>query len=264
MELKNYLYGTFIKRYKRFFVNVKIDNDVIITAHCPNTGPMTDLLTINSKVLITKINSKLGYQWQIYYEENSNITTKKHELVPIGINTHTPNKLFEELLMTNNSFITSFNNNVIFKKEFSVKDGKYSSRFDFIINNMAYPQIIKDYMFSKDYTPNFNPQYPTLLEIKNVHWKIKDGAYFPDCPTTRGSKHVAHLIYLINNKKYNGALIFIAQREDINFVSISYDKDPIFHNLVKQFLKIGGIVMAFKSIIFENTIKIKNIIPFKL
>ena len=35
--------GQFIKRYKRFFVDVKI-NGKIITAHCPNTGSMYGLL----------------------------------------------------------------------------------------------------------------------------------------------------------------------------------------------------------------------------
>ena len=35
--------GLFIKRYKRFFVDVKINNQ-IITAHCPNTGSMYGLL----------------------------------------------------------------------------------------------------------------------------------------------------------------------------------------------------------------------------
>ena len=35
--------GLFIKRYKRFFVDIKI-NDKIITAHCPNTGSMNGLL----------------------------------------------------------------------------------------------------------------------------------------------------------------------------------------------------------------------------
>ena len=35
--------GELIKRYKRFFVDVKINN-TIITAHCPNTGSMIGLL----------------------------------------------------------------------------------------------------------------------------------------------------------------------------------------------------------------------------
>ena len=35
--------GKLIKRYKRFFVDVKLDKETI-TAHCPNTGSMMDFL----------------------------------------------------------------------------------------------------------------------------------------------------------------------------------------------------------------------------
>ena len=35
--------GELIKRYKRFFVDIKVKNKVI-TAHCPNTGSMMGLL----------------------------------------------------------------------------------------------------------------------------------------------------------------------------------------------------------------------------
>ena len=37
------LQGTFIKRYKRFFADIKYKNK-IITAHCPNSGSMMGLL----------------------------------------------------------------------------------------------------------------------------------------------------------------------------------------------------------------------------
>ncbi len=35
--------GVLIKRYKRFFVDIKVKNKVV-TAHCPNTGSMMGLL----------------------------------------------------------------------------------------------------------------------------------------------------------------------------------------------------------------------------
>ena len=40
--------GEFVKRYKRFFVDVKIKGK-IITAHCPNTGSMQGLLSAGNK-----------------------------------------------------------------------------------------------------------------------------------------------------------------------------------------------------------------------
>ena len=35
--------GKLIKRYKRFFTDIKVNKE-IITAHCPNTGSMMGLL----------------------------------------------------------------------------------------------------------------------------------------------------------------------------------------------------------------------------
>ena len=59
--------GVFIKRYKRFFVDIQI-NDKIVTAHCPNTGSMLGLLKKGNKVWLSKTdnpNRKLKYTLQI-------------------------------------------------------------------------------------------------------------------------------------------------------------------------------------------------------
>ena len=38
--------GKLLKRYKRFFADIKVNNK-IITAHCPNTGSMQGLLAVS-------------------------------------------------------------------------------------------------------------------------------------------------------------------------------------------------------------------------
>ena len=50
---KKLISGELIKRYKRFFVDVKIDNKTV-TAHCPNTGSMMGLLEKGNKVWLSK------------------------------------------------------------------------------------------------------------------------------------------------------------------------------------------------------------------
>ena len=82
--------GEFIKRYKRFFVDVKIGNN-IVTAHCPNTGSMMGLLNKGNKVWLSRSDNpkrKLRYTLQII-EDNK---TK------VGINTHLTNKIVFEAL----------------------------------------------------------------------------------------------------------------------------------------------------------------------
>ena len=45
---KKLLQGTLIKRYKRFFADIKFKGK-IITAHCPNSGSMMGLLDRGNK-----------------------------------------------------------------------------------------------------------------------------------------------------------------------------------------------------------------------
>ena len=42
--------GKFVRRYKRFFTDVKV-NKSTITAHCPNTGSMMGLLNENLSLI---------------------------------------------------------------------------------------------------------------------------------------------------------------------------------------------------------------------
>ena len=77
--------GLLIKRYKRFFVDVKISNQ-IITAHCPNTGSMYGLLKKGNKVWLSKSdnpNRKLKYTLEIIEDGKSKV----------GVNTHFTNKI---------------------------------------------------------------------------------------------------------------------------------------------------------------------------
>jgi len=82
--------GQFIKRYKRFFVDVKIGNEKVV-AHCPNTGSMMGLLKKGNNVWISKSNNpkrKLKYTLQIIEDQKSKV----------GINTHLTNKIVFEAL----------------------------------------------------------------------------------------------------------------------------------------------------------------------
>ena len=82
--------GEFIKRYKRFFVDVKIGNNTV-TAHCPNTGSMLGLLNKGNKVWLSKSDNpkrKLKYTLQIIEDKKSKI----------GINTHLTNKIVFDAL----------------------------------------------------------------------------------------------------------------------------------------------------------------------
>ena len=185
--------GIFIKRYKRFFVDVKVNNQ-IITAHCPNTGSMLGLLNEGNRVWISKSNNpnrKLKYTLEIIEDKKSKI----------GVNTHFTNKIVLHALQ--NNLIKEFKNILEIKPE--TKFGK-NTRFDFLVTNK------KDKIF---------------IEVKNVTLSRKKGlAEFPDAVTTRGLKHINELLNA-GEKNYKIFILYLIQREDCETFVIAKDIDPI-------------------------------------
>ena len=153
--------GLFIKRYKRFFVDVKINNKVV-TTHCPNTGSMNGLLKKNNKVWISKSdnpNRKLKYTLEIIEDNFSKV----------GVNTHSTNKIVLHALQ--NNLIKEFEGVLDIKPE--TKFG-LNTRFDFLVTDK---------------------KNKTFIEVKNVTLSRKKAlAEFPDAITTRGLKHINELL----------------------------------------------------------------------
>ena len=64
---KRLIKGKLIKRYKRFFADIKLNKEVV-TAHCANTGSMMGLLNAGNEVYISKNDDpkrKLKYTLEI-------------------------------------------------------------------------------------------------------------------------------------------------------------------------------------------------------
>ena len=84
------LHVKFIKRYKRFFVDVEL-NKKKVTVHCPNSGSMQGLLNKGNQAWISKSdnpNRKLKHTIEIINDGDSNV----------GVNTHRANRIVEEAL----------------------------------------------------------------------------------------------------------------------------------------------------------------------
>ena len=158
---KKLIKGKLIKRYKRFFVDIKL-NKVVVTAHCPNTGSMMGLLDKDNDVFISKSDNpkrKLKYTLEI-------VKVKKNL---VGVNTHFANKIVYHGLL-NNLIKEVKNNNKIKPEVFFNRE----TRFDFLIEK--------------------NEQ-KIFLEVKNVTLsRDQKVAEFSDAVTTRGSKHLKTLI----------------------------------------------------------------------
>ena len=127
---KSLIKGKLIKRYKRFFVDVKLNKE-IVTAHCPNTGSMKGLLDENNDVYLLKNDNpkrKLKYGLEI-------IKAQKNL---VGVNTHMANKIVNHGLKKN--LIKELKNNDTIKAEvFFNKE----TRFDFLIEKKKEKSFIE-------------------------------------------------------------------------------------------------------------------------
>ena len=226
---KSLIKGKLIKRYKRFFVDVKLKKE-IVTAHCPNTGSMRGLLDENNDVYLLKNDDpkrKLKYGLEII---------KAHKNL-IGVNTHMANKIVNHGLKNNlikelkNS--DKINAEVFFNKE---------TRFDFLVEK--------------------NRQ-KSFVEVKNVTlFRDKKTAEFPDAITTRGSKHLLTLIDAIK-KGYKTYLIFLVQVQNMQNFKIARDIDNEYYKNYITAKKAGVNFLAYGCKISVNEIYINNKIKIK-
>ena len=225
---KSLLKGKLIKRYKRFFADIKLNKEVVI-AHCPNTGSMMGLLEEGNEVFISKNNDpkrKLKYTLEI-------IKTKKNL---VGVNTHFANKIAFHGL-SNNLIKEIANNDVIKPEVFFDKE----TRFDFFIRK--------------------NKQ-KIFVEVKNVTLLRNEKiAEFPDAVTIRGSKHLKALIEA-TKRGFGAYLLFLVQIENVDFFKIAEDIDSEYYKNFLLAKKAGVKFLAYrckissKRIIIEKKIKI--------
>ena len=222
--------GQFIKRYKRFFVDVKIKGK-IITAHCPNTGSMCGLLKKGNKVWLTKSNNlkrKLKYTLQIIQDKKTKV----------GVNTHLTNKIVLEALQ--NNLIKNFNKEIEIKPE--AKFGS-NTRFDFLITNN---------------------KMKAFIEVKNVTLSRKKGiAEFPDSITARGLKHIKELIKA-KEKDYKIYILYLIQRNDCNIFKIAEDIDPEYSDSLSKAVKKKLKVLCFDCKFSPKGIKLNQKVKFKI
>ena len=227
---KSLIKGKLIKRYKRFFVDVKLDKK-IVTAHCPNTGSMKGLLNDGNEVFLLENDDpkrKLKYSLEI-------IKAQKNL---VGVNTHMANKIVNHGL--NNNLIKELKNNDKIQSEvFFDKD----TRFDFLIEKK---------------------KRKSFIEVKNVTlFRDKKTAEFPDAVTLRGSKHLLALIDAIK-RGYKAYLIFLVQVQNMEKFKIAKDIDIEYYKNYLNAKKAGVNFLAYrcninsKKIYIEKKIKILN------
>ncbi|MFN6564127.1 MAG: DNA/RNA nuclease SfsA [Nostoc sp. ChiSLP01] len=228
--------GILLKRYKRFFVDVQLASGEIVTAHCPNTGPMTGVSTPLSAVQLSKSenpNRKLAYTLEL-------IQVNDNEPTWVGVNTILPNRVVK-LALVKYLFPELGDYNLIKTEVVYGLDNK--SRVDFFLTGSL-------------------EERPIYLEVKNTTFCDGRLALFPDTETTRGQKHLRELMALLPLTR--AVMLYFINRGDCTEFSPGDRTDPVYGKLLREAIAIGLEVLPCRFDISPEGIRYLGLAKLKI
>lgn len=227
--------GTLIKRYKRFFADIELASGELITAHCPNTGPMVGVYQPGNRVMVslsTNPKRSLPYTWEMI---------EIHDTKPtwVGVNTALPNRIIQSALaaqvLPELAAYTQIRTEVPYGH-----DNK--SRIDFLLTND-------------------HGDRPAYVEVKNTTWTQGHCAYFPDTVTTRGQKHLRELTNLLPHCR--AIMLYLINRDDCTHFAAGDSADPVYGTLLREAIALGLEVLPCRFAINPQEIRYLGLAEFR-
>lgn len=218
MEYKNTRQAIFLKRPNRFIAIVVIDEKEE-TVHVKNTGRCKELLIPGAKVILEQSdnpNRKTKYSLIAVYKGN----------VLINMDSQVPNAVVAEALM----------------------EGKIGEigEVSFIKREVTYSQSRFDIYYEKGEVKGF-------IEVKGVTLERDGIALFPDAPTLRGARHVYEMIKA-KEEGYEANLLLLIQMVGVEYFTPNSEMDKEFAKALNLASKKGVNIMAYDSVVRENSI----------
>jgi sugar fermentation stimulation protein A len=208
--------GILLKRYKRFFADIELASGEIVTAHCPNTGPMTGVCTVGSAVYLSKSDNpqrKLAYTWEM-------IQVRK---TWVGVNTALPNRVIK-LALEQQLFPELAGQYTTIKPEVPYGSDR-KSRIDFLLTDERTGKTL-------------------YLEVKNTTYSQGEIALFPDTVTTRGQKHLRELMALLPDAQ--AIMLYFINRQDCTQFAPSDKMDATYGQLLRDAVGQGVRVLPYR------------------
>ena len=222
MQLPPVIFGTLIKRYKRFLADVELEDGSVITAHCPNTGRMTTCAEPGWKVALSDSGNpkrKYRFTWELVHNGDCWIC----------VNTGRANEMAYEAVSENRIPELAGYDEVIREQKFG------NSRFDLLLkkgDELCY------------------------VEVKNVTLLAEDGCYaFPDAVTERGRKHLNELIE-VKNAGHRAAMLFVIPRSDGTTFRAAREIDPKYADALKSAKTSGVEIYAWRADLSPESIRL--------
>lgn len=199
--------GVLLKRYKRFFAEIELSTGEVVTAHCPNTGPMTGISTPGQPVQVSLSKSstrKLPYTWEMIQVYDTTPTW-------VGVNTALPNRVIKLAIEKSLLPLGKYD-----QVRFEVAYGQEKSRVDFLLTGH---------------------HVPVYLEVKSATWAQGSLVLFPDTVTTRGQKHIRELMALLPQAR--AVMLYFINRGDCTHFAPGDSADPLYGKLLREAVALG-------------------------
>lgn len=235
--------GQWIKRYKRFMVDVKRPDGSELTVHSANTGSMKNCFVEG------------GDAW--YWDSQNEKRKYPHSLelteTPSGhiacINTSRPNYLAVEAIK--NGTVKELQDYQVLKTE--VRYGDEKSRIDILLSGGEkdiYVEVKNTTLLEK-----------TINGTPDEEGSTKEGiGYFPDSVSDRASKHLRELMRMVE-LGHRGVIFFCVNHTGIKQVKPADHIDPLYGTLLREASEKGVEILAYSSFIDENEIRLEKSIP---
>ena len=224
--------GRLLKRYKRFLADVVLDSGEHVTVHCPNTGAMTGCALAGSPVFLLDSHNpkrKYAYTWELVESEFGGM---------ICIHSARANGLLAEALQRGNIEPLSSYSHI--QREKALASG---SRIDFFLSS--------DEVELSD----------CYVEVKSVTLHCGGGiGAFPDAVSARAVRHIEELLSL-RQAGARAVLLFAVLHEDIHSVRPAEEIDPHYARILRDAVRQGLEVLAYKARINEDEIHLAEALP---
>ena len=224
--------GRFVKRYKRFFVDCRLENGQEVTAHCANTGSMRTCLCPGAMVWLSENqNPKRKLRYTLYAVQMADGW--------VGVHTGLANFLVKEAI--ENGVFPSLIPSGDVQTEISISKG---TRLD---------------LFFKDKDGN-----SVYVEVKNTTLLLSDGIIaFPDSVTLRGRKHL-HEMMQLRASGARAVMVFCVQRESALKMEPSWQDDPEYAETLVRAHEAGVEILACRADFSIQDIGLGQVIPVDL
>ncbi|MEW5981276.1 MAG: DNA/RNA nuclease SfsA [Acidobacteriota bacterium] len=198
------LHARFLERPNRFTALVSLRGGARALAHLPNPGRLTGVVSPGCPALL---DGPFPAPRTLSYT----MVAARQSATWIGTNTTYANLVFPRLLA--GGLFPEFD---ACTPRAEVRHGR--SRFDFRVGE-------------------------TLVEVKSVTLVRGDRGLFPDAITARGARH-CHELRQVAERGAPTAIVFVAQRHDVESVEPEDGVDPAFGEALRAAARAGVIVLA--------------------